>query len=124
MHRRRLVAAALALTLTLAACSDGDSGDGTEGGPLPDGTAITVGATKVSAADFVRDLRVIAANRELAKVLKKQDETDLVPKPGTVDPLLAQAWVNSTVNSVLIGREFERRGLEVTAADRRKAQRN
>jgi hypothetical protein len=121
MTRRRLVAVPLAIVLFLAACSSGDSESAR---PLPGGTAITVGDTEISAARFVRELRVIAANRELARVLKREDDTTLVPKPGTIDILLSQAWADASVNQVISDREFARRDLEVTPAIRRRARRN
>ncbi len=70
-------------------------------GRLPDGTAITVDSTKVSGGPLVRELRIIAANDRFAQVLKKQDDTKLVPKSGTVDPLVSQAWVNTRVNQAV-----------------------
>ena len=49
-------------------------------------------------------------------MLKKEDDTVLQPKPGKIDPLVVQAWIDSSINQILGDREFERRGLKVTPA--------
>jgi hypothetical protein len=101
----------------LAACGDSTK----DAAPLPTGTAITVGDTKISSAKLVSQLRIIAANKQLARVLKKEDDTALVPERGTIDEGMAQAWVNTLVNQVLVDRELARRKLKVTTKARRKA---
>jgi hypothetical protein len=86
-------------------------------------TAITVDSTTVLTPALVRELKIIAANEKLARVLEK-DDIKLVPRRGTIAPELAAAWVNTRVNQVVVDREFARRGLSVTPTARRMAKKN
>jgi hypothetical protein len=106
------------LTVIGAACSDSD------GGSEAKGTAITVDDTTISAADFVDELRIIADNDEFADLLKREDDTKLAPRDGTIEQTLSSAWVSNVVNQVLADREFERRDLEVTPKIRAQARKN
>jgi hypothetical protein len=116
MARRTLVALML-VALAATACGSDDGG-----GSDAKGDAIVFDDVSVPAAEFVDELQVIADNDELAAVLKK-DDTILVPKSGTIDPLMSQTWVYSRINHIIADREFRRRKLEVTPADRRRARR-
>jgi hypothetical protein len=110
MTRGRAILAALAVLAALAAC-----GDSTGSGAAPArGTAITVNGTKVPASDVVAELRTIAGNRRFARVLQEEDDTRLVPEPGTIEPLVSQNWVQRWVNEILGEQELRRRGLRVT----------
>jgi hypothetical protein len=109
----------LLVALLATACS---SGSDAEGGSDAKGDAITFDGQRVKAAEFVDELRVIAANDELAKVLE-QNDTVLVPKPDTIDPLMVQSWVYHRINQFIIDEAFEQRQLEVTPAIRRQARR-
>ncbi len=96
----------------------GSSGSGSDA----KGTAVTVNGTKISNAQMIDELRIIAANKQLATVLKKQDDTTLVPKAGTIDPTLAQAWIYQRVSTVLAEHELARRHIRVRAANRASAE--
>lgn len=95
----------------VVACSSSGSGSAAQG------TAVTVNGTKISSAQMVDELRIIAANKQLATVLKKQDDTTLVPKAGTIDPTLAQAWIYTRVSAILAERELARRHIRVRPAN-------
>jgi hypothetical protein len=118
MKRWRIGVIVLLVGLVAAGCSS-DSDEGSDA----KGNAITFDGTKVPAAKFVDELRIIADNDELAKVLK-QDDTILVPKPDTIDPLMSQSWVYHWINQIIADREFRSRNLAVTPAIRAKARRN
>jgi hypothetical protein len=86
--------------------------------------AISVDGEEVSTRALVRELRTIAGNERYAEVLRKEDDEKLVPRKGTVNPIVAATWVNQRVNQLVVDREFQRLGLTVTPALRREAKRN
>jgi hypothetical protein len=114
----RAFAPLLVVLVATAAC-----GSDSKGGSDAKGTAISVDGTKVPAAGFVDELRIIADNEAFAKVLKREDDTILAPKPDTIDPLVSQSWVSTRVNQIIADREFRRRKLEVTPDTRARARR-
>jgi hypothetical protein len=54
----------------------------------------------------------------------RQEDTKLVPKDGTIEPTVAQAWITTWVNQLLADQDFRRRGLKVTEADRTAAKKS
>ena len=105
---------ALALLVAVAVPADAATGDA----PADPAVAISVGGTTVPTAQLVRELKIIAANDRLAKVLAK-DDIDLVPRRGTIAPELSGTWANDLVNQIVVDAELARRRLTVSAADRR-----
>ena len=113
----------LVAALLLAACSSGGGSDASVSPPAT-GPGITVDATKIDAATLTGQLRTIAANRQFAKVLKKEDDTDLEPKSGQIDSVVAQNWIDSSINQVLTDRELARLGLKLTPQIRAQGRKN
>jgi hypothetical protein len=120
MPRFRTTHALLAGLVLTVACSD--PGSGTE--RHDDAPAIEVDGAEVSTRELVRELRILAANEAYARVLREEDDEELVPRKGTVNPIVAAAWVNQRVNQAVVDREFDRLGLELSPALRREARRN
>ncbi|MGZ6162229.1 MAG: peptidylprolyl isomerase [Acidimicrobiia bacterium] len=113
MRRFQLSVSLVVAAVLLVSCSSSSSSSGAGPSTLS-GPGFSVDSTKVSAATLASQLRVIAANQAFAKVLKREDDTVLAPKPDTIDPTVAQAWIDTSVNQVIGDREFRRRGLKVT----------
>jgi foldase protein PrsA len=118
MSRIRAILILVLGAVLVVACGSSASGSDAKG------TAVTVNGTKISNAQLIDELRIIAANKQLAKVLKKQDDTTLVPKAGTIDPTLAQAWIYTRVSTVLAERELARRHIRVRPANLASAEKN
>jgi hypothetical protein len=116
---RKLLVSICAVAV-LVACSD-SSGTDSESAR---GTAITVNGRKVPARQLVGELRLLAANERLARVLQREDGTTLVPKPDTIEPLMSQTWVQRWVNEILGEQELRRRGLRVTDVHRAAAKKD
>jgi hypothetical protein len=113
--RRRVALAAFVVAALLVACG----GDGSEAdSPTPTGTAITVNGDEVPEAEVVDELKTIAANEKFARVLKREDDTVLVPRPGTIYENVSQAWITKRVDQLLAAQALRERGLTVTAEDR------
>jgi hypothetical protein len=112
-HRFRVLAL-ITLVTVLGAC-------GGSGSDSASGTAITIDGTQIPAKTVVDQLKTIAANSRFAKILKG-DDTTLVPKSGTIDPVVANAWVTNLVNQAIVDRAFAQRKLKVTAAQQRAAE--
>jgi hypothetical protein len=127
MARLRTTPALLALVtgvVLVVGCSDSGSGAQPAGDPPASEPAIVVDGDEVTTRELVRELRILADNEQYARVLREQDDEKLVPREGTINPIVAAAWVNQRVNQAVVDREFERRSLVVTPAQRREAKRN
>lgn len=118
MKLRGRAVATVVLVAAIAACSSSsDSGNQAD----TKAPGVTVDGRSVPAKDVVDQLRTIAANKKFAEVLKKKDDTVLVPKANTVDPAVGVAWIYTVVTDVIVDKAFAQRKLAVTPAIRRRA---
>jgi hypothetical protein len=102
-----VLVAVIGAAVLLSACGDA-------GQP----SAAKIGSTRISRSDFEDELQTISENKPLAAQLKKQSGLTLNPSHGGVSSSLATPWLNSTINQTLVDREFKRRHLKVSPANR------
>lgn len=84
-------------------------------------SAATVAGHDISRHDLNRDLDAISKN----KALRNDPRIQLASTPkGTLNAAISASWLTVLVRQVVIDREFDRRHLHVTAADRATARTN
>jgi parvulin-like peptidyl-prolyl isomerase len=101
-----LLAVTAVAALLLSAC--GSTGD-------PD--AATVGKTAITRSQLDDELKIIGANKALAKELKAQG-VELNPTDGGLSTAVTTGWLTSLVNQVFVDRVFEEKNLKVTAEEK------
>jgi hypothetical protein len=83
-------------------------------------SAATVGNTKVSRSDVEDELRVLAENETLQRAIARAGAPALSNNDGSVTADIGAGWLALVVSQTVAAREVERRGLEATAADRKR----
>jgi parvulin-like peptidyl-prolyl isomerase len=108
-----VLVAVLSAAALLSACGD-----------AAEPNAAKINSTGVNRSDFEDELKTITDNKVFTTALKKQQAAagqaapNLKPTEGGVSSVLANSWLNSTLNQALVDRAVARRHLKVTAKNR------
>lgn len=83
--------------------------------------AASVNGTEITRQDLDDDLDALAQNEDFVKYYEDQG-VELVPASGGFAAPSSSAWLSSLVSQAVVDDEVDRRGLEVTNADRTEAE--
>lgn len=117
MSRRRssLVALVALGALGLSACAS----TGVDRGP----NAFSLGDREVSQQSLDEELGELARNEQLQRLVTQGGGSPLSRSNGSIATELASGWLTLVIAQHVAAQEVDRRGLEVTSADREKARR-
>ncbi len=83
-------------------------------------SAATIGDTKISRTDLEDELRALAENETLRTAIESAGAPALSSHDGSVTADIGAGWLALVVSQEIARREVEDRGLDETAADRRR----